>query len=111
MAACQLDRIKTQTCPIFRERRGAKRLGEVLRALSPPEALDEFDGVLAGVNLQLAAEAAHVGAHGVVARIELAGDTTLAVSLGKGAARLPRARSGSIRPQSSSRSRGAARSE
>lgn len=50
---------------------------------SPPEALDEFDGVLAGVNLQLAVGVAHVGAHGVVAHIELAGNAALAVSLGE----------------------------
>ena len=54
-----------------------------MRALSPSEALDEFDGVLAGVNPQFAVEVAHVGAHGVVAHIELAGDAALAVSLGE----------------------------
>lgn len=38
---------------------------------------------MAGANLQLAVEAAHMGAHGVVAHIELAGNAELAVLLGK----------------------------
>ena len=38
---------------------------------------------MAGVNLQLAVEVAHVGAHGVVAHVELIGDTALAVPLGE----------------------------
>ena len=75
-------RIKTQTCPIFRGRHGAKRLREAPHALSPSEALDELDGVLAGVNLQLAIKVAHVGTHGVVAHVEFAGNTALAVPLG-----------------------------
>lgn len=38
---------------------------------------------MARVNLQLAVEVAHVGAHSVVAHVELAGDTAQTVPLGK----------------------------
>jgi len=66
-----------------RARRDERRLGEAPHALYPPESLDKFDRFLAGVNLQHAVEVAHVGAHGVVGHVELAGNAALAVPLGK----------------------------
>ena len=71
LAHCKLKRKHAVFCGC----RKATRLGEGPCALCPPEALDEFDCFLTGVNLQLAVEVAHVGAHGVVAHVELAGDT------------------------------------